>query len=57
MEKPTVEIVYFNCKDIITTSSDHDNGFIDGGDFVRSVKDFVERILASTEVPTEEFGV
>ena len=31
LEKPQIEIVRFECNDIITTSLDHDNGFIGGG--------------------------
>ena len=45
LEKAEIEIHYFDCKDIITTSSDHDNGFIDGGDLARAVKDLVNAIF------------
>ena len=44
-EKPEVEIFHFQCADIITTSEEHDNGFIDGGDFARSVKNLVDKIF------------
>ena len=30
--KAMLEIVYFEREDIVTTSIDHDNGFIDGGE-------------------------
>ncbi len=43
-EKAELQIVYFECEDIITTSTDHDNGFIDGGDLMRMLKDFKESI-------------
>lgn len=38
----TFEIVYFECEDIITTSTvledtDHDNGYIEGGDLPYSL--------------------
>lgn len=44
-EKPTFEIVHFVCEDIITTSDEHDNGFI-GGDMLASIlKNLVETIF------------
>ena len=37
-EKPTLEIIYFK-NDIITTSGEHDNGFIDGGALAYMIND------------------
>ncbi len=46
LETPTLEIVRFECNDVITTSGfDHDNGFIDGDTLVRAIKDLAEKIL------------
>ena len=45
MDRAEIEVFYFDCKDIITTSDDHDNGFIDGGDLVRAAKDLVNAIF------------
>lgn len=32
-EKIDLEVLEINCHDVITASSEHDNGFIDWGDF------------------------
>lgn len=45
MEKPMVEIVYFTCDDVITTSDDHDNGFINGDALARAKSDKEDQIL------------
>lgn len=37
--KATIEIVKFHCNDIITTS-EHDNGFIDGGNLAYLINEF-----------------
>lgn len=42
--KAEIEVNYFHCKDIITTSADHDNGFMDDSNLVRAVKDLVNFI-------------
>ncbi len=36
IEKPTFEIVEFKCKDVITSSNEHDNGYV-GGDILKIV--------------------
>lgn len=40
-EKPELEIFYFQCKDIITTSEEHDNGYVDTDDLARSGKNLL----------------
>ena len=45
MEKPMFEIVYFTCNDVITTSDDHDNGFINGDELARVKSDKEDQIL------------
>ena len=40
----SIEIVYFECNDIITTSSDHDNGYVDGGGLAYLAEDIVNKI-------------
>jgi hypothetical protein len=42
--KATCEIVNFECNDIITTSGDHDNGFIDEGTLAYLVEDIKNNI-------------
>ena len=42
--KASLEIVYFECNDIITTSGGHDNGYIDDGTLVNLVEDIVNNI-------------
>ena len=37
-------LLFFECNDIITTSMDHDNGFIDGGDLANFVDDVVNKV-------------
>lgn len=44
-EKAEIEVHYFACKDIITGSSDHDNGFIDEGNLPRAIRDLVNAIF------------
>ena len=44
VKKATLEVVYFDCKDIITTSSEHDNGYIDGGDLQYLIQDLKKLI-------------
>ena len=46
MNKAELEVFHFDCKDIITTSSDfdHDNGFIDIGDLARAAKDLINKL-------------
>ena len=39
----SIEIHYFE-QDIITTSSDHDNGYVDGGDLAYLVEDIVNKV-------------
>lgn len=44
----SLEIIYFECNDIITTSGDHDNGYFDGGGlayFVEDIKNVVGKIF------------
>ena len=41
-EKATLEIVYFECKDIITTS--HDNGFIGSEELAYLIQDLKKLI-------------
>lgn len=36
-EKPMVDIVLFNAQDIVTTSFEGDNGFIDIGDLLKKI--------------------
>lgn len=36
-ENPTMDIVLFDAKDIITTSNEHDNGFVDIGDLLKKL--------------------
>ena len=43
MDKAEIEILHFDCKDIITTS--HDNGFADFGDLVRATKDIINKFF------------
>ena len=46
MNKAELEICFFDCKDIITTSnSDHDNGFVDFGDLAKAAKDLINAIF------------
>lgn len=40
----SLEIVYFECNDIITTSTDHDNGYVDGGDFANFIEDVTNKV-------------
>lgn len=45
MEKATAEIFHFKCRDIITTSEgEHDNGFIDGDELARAIKNIAKDI-------------
>lgn len=45
LEKAEIEVVFFDCKDIITASGDHDNGFADFGDLVRATKDIINKFF------------
>ena len=38
IEKPELEIHYFE-EDIITTSTDHDNGYVDSGTLASALKE------------------
>ena len=40
----SLEIIYFECNDIITTSIDHDNGYIDGGDLANLSEDIADKV-------------
>ena len=42
LEKPEIEIFHFKC-DIITTSADHDNGYVDSGTLPRAIRDLVDK--------------
>lgn len=42
LEKPEVEIISFE-NDIITTSIEHDNGFIGSDGFARAIKDIADK--------------
>lgn len=48
--KASLEIVYFECNDIITTSlddennKDHDNGYADSGDFANLLENQQKRV-------------
>ena len=45
MNKAELEIFYFDCKDIITTSDgEHDNGFVDFGDLAKAAKDLIDKL-------------
>lgn len=37
-EKPEIESLVFQVKDVITTSDDNDNGFVDIGDLLKLQK-------------------
>ena len=39
-----LEIVYFECKDIITTSTDHDNTYTDSGTLAYLIQDIKSKL-------------
>ena len=39
----SIEIIHFGC-DIITTSSEHDNGYVDDGDLARILEDIANKV-------------
>lgn len=41
--KALLEIVYFECNDIITTS-DHNNGYVDGGGLAYLLEDIASKV-------------
>ena len=42
--KASLEIVCFDCNDIITTSGQHDNGYFEGGVLTYLVEDIVNNV-------------
>lgn len=44
LKKAELEIVYFECKDIITTSVEHDNGYT-GSDQLSYIVDDLKKIV------------
>ena len=40
----SLEVVYFECDDIITTSGDHDNGYVDGEGLPNAVRNLIEKV-------------
>ena len=44
-EKAEIEIFYFENQDFITTSPEHDNGYIDSDELLRMAKNLAEKIF------------
>ena len=42
--KALLEIVYFECNDIITTSGGHDNGYIGDGELAYLLSDIASKV-------------
>lgn len=42
--KASLEIVRVECNDIITSSSEHDNGYVDSGGFASLAEDIVNNV-------------
>ena len=45
LKKAEIEIYHFDSQDFITTSEEHDNGFVDVGELMSLAKNIAEKIF------------